>query len=193
MPFNDSEAQRKEYQKVGQPYEETEEDKHYKFILKQLENDPNKKETISAMTRIAVGPNEEFIVYHHKWEGINPIGSHVSVTQTNVGIYGHFEPIYERFIQEDNTYGQRLISKNTTVAYSIPFTKETADNLHKLCNDVSAKSGLRTKYYIMPDGGTKITVNSYKDWRDGEYEDLHENGKITTTIIQQQPTSNKKS
>ena len=184
MLFNDSEAQRLEYQKVGQAYEETEEDKHYKFILKQIDNDPNKKETISSMTRVMVGPNEEYIVYNHKWEGVNPIGSYLSTTQTNVGVYGHFEPIYERFIQEDNTFGQRLVSKNTTVGYFIPFTKEASDQLHKLCNDSSVRQGLRTKYYIMPEGGTKITVSSYKDWRDGEFEDLHEHGKIT---IQQTP------
>lgn len=177
MLFNDSEAQRKEYSKIGQPFEETEEDKHYQFILKQIANDPNKKESISAMTRIATGPNEEYIVYNHKWEGTNPIGSYVGTTQTNVGIYGHFEPIYERFIQEDNTYGQRLISKNTNVAYFIPFNKETADQLHKLCNDYSAKAGIRTRYYIMPEGGTKITVESYQDWINGTFDDLINTGK----------------
>lgn len=177
MLFNDSDAQRKEYTKIGLPFEETEEDKHHKFILKQIENDTTKKETISAMTRIAIGPNEEYIVYNHKWEGINPIGSHVSTTQTNVGIYGRFEPIYERFIQEDNTYGQRLISKNTVVSYSIPFNKENAEQLHKLCNDVTQRAGLRTRYYAMPEGGTKITVNSYQDWLNGDIEDLLNTGK----------------
>jgi len=186
MLYNDSEAQRKEYQKMGQVYEETEEDKYYKQILREIENDPNKKERISSMTRILVSPGEEYIVYHHSWEGINPIGSFRKTTQTNVGMYGHFEPIYERFIQEDNTFGQRLVSKNTDTAYFIPFTKEKAEELHKLCNDAVAKPSARTSYYVMPEGGTKITIPSYKDWLNGEFDDLYEHGKITL-LIQEKP------
>lgn len=179
MLYNDSEAQRQEYQKIGQAYEETEEDKSYKQILKEIENDPNKKERITSMTRILVAPGEEYIVYHHTWEGINPIGSFRKTTQTNVGIYGHFEPIYERYITEDNTFAQKLISKNTDTAYFIPFTKERAEKLHKLCNDTPAKPSSRTSYYVLPEGGTKITIPKYEDWLNGEFDDLHEHGKIT--------------
>ena len=182
MLYNDSEAQRQEYQKIGQAYEETEADKSYKHILKEIENDPNKKERISNMTRILVSPGEEYIVYHHSWEGINPIGSYRKTSQTNVGVYGKFEPIYERYITEDNTFENRLISKNTDTAYFIPFTKEKAEELHRLCNDAIAKPSARTAYYVMPEGGTKITVNSYQDWLNGTFEDLHQTGKATPLI-----------
>jgi len=181
MIFNDSEQLRQEYAKIGETYEDSEPEKHWKFILKQIQSDPDKKETIQEMTRIAVAPGEEYIVYNHMWSGKNPIGSYVSDSQTEVGVYPKFEPIYERFINEDNTYEQRLISKNTTIAYFIPFDKEHAENLHKLCNDITMKAGLRTVYHIMPEGGTKITVDSYQDWLNGEFDDLMKNGKITTT------------
>ena len=180
MLYNDSEVQRAEYQKVGQPYEETEEEKHYKQVLKQIESDPNKKERIIHMKRIMVSPGEEYIVYHHIWEGTNPIGSFIRTTQTNVGIYGHFEPIYERFIQDDNTFGQRLVSKNIATAYFIPFTKETAEELHKLCDDKSFRN--KTEYVVQPEGGTPITINSYNDWVNGDFDDLHENGTITKPL-----------
>ena len=179
MIFNDSEELRQEYAKLGEKYEETEPDKHWKFVLNQIKDDPDRKETIQEMTRIAVAPGEEYIVYHHMIQGKNPIGSVVSDAQSSVGIYPKFEPIYERYINEDNTYSQRLISKNTTIAYFIPFNKENVEKLHKLCNDITMKSGHRTTYYIMPEGGTKILVQTYQDWLDGEFEDLHEHGKIT--------------
>jgi hypothetical protein len=179
MIFNDSEPLRQEHQKIGQTYEQTEFDKHYEFVLKQIEGDPGKKETITRMTRIMVTPGEEYIVYDHSWEGRNPIGSFLKVSQQNVGVYPRFEPIYERFIQEDNTYGQRLISKNTNVGYYIRFTKDKAEELHKLCNDMFARANARTAYYVVPDGGTKITVASYQDWLNGEFEDLYHNGRIT--------------
>lgn len=182
MIFNDSESLRAEYAKLGEKYEETESDKYWKFILNQIKDDPDKRETIQEMTRIAVAPGEEYITYHHMIHGKNPIGSIVSDSQTNVGIYPKFEPIYERYINEDNTYSQRLISKNTTIAYFIPFNKENAENLHKLCNDISMKAGLRTVYYVMPEGGTKITIDSYQDWLNGDFQDLQEHGKITTTV-----------
>lgn len=179
MIFNDSEQLRQEYAKLNETYEDTETGKYWKFILKQIANDPNKKETIQEMLRIAVSPEEEYIVYHHMWQGTNAIGSVVSDTETNVGIYPKFEPIYERYINEDNTYSQRLTSKNTTIGYFIPFNKENAEKLHKLCNDISMKPGQKTTYHVMPEGGTKITILSYQDWLNGEFQDLHENGKIT--------------
>ena len=132
------------------------------------------------MKRIMVSPGEEYIVYHHIWEGTNPIGSFIRTTQTNVGIYGHFEPIYERFIQDDNTFGQRLVSKNIATAYFIPFTKETAEELHKLCDDKSFRN--KTEYVVQPEGGTPITINSYNDWVNGDFDDLHENGTITKPL-----------
>jgi len=177
MLFNDSEALRKEYQRIGQTYEENDFDKHYKYILKQIESDPNKKERIQGMLRIMVSPGEEYIVYNHTWEGINPIGSFLRVAQTNVGVYPHFDPVYERYIQEDNTYGQRLISNNTTTAYFIPFTKESAERLHKLCDDKTARQ--RTGYSVQPEGGTQISIYKYEDWLNGDFEDLQEHGRMT--------------
>lgn len=181
MIFNDSEAQRKEYAKIGEQYQETDYDIHYKHILKQIETDPSKREIITKMIRIQAAPDQEYIVYDHTWEGHNPIGSLIRDSQTNVGVYGKFEPIFERYIQEDNTFGQRLVSKNTIVSYFIPFTKEAADKLHKLCNDKYGDIGNRTVYIVQPQGGTKIRVNSYNDWANGDFDDLYENGKITTT------------
>lgn len=181
MIFNDSDALRAEYAKLGEAYEESEPDKHWKFILKQIANDPDRKETIQQMTRIAVAPGEEYIIYDHMIRGKNPIGSIVSDAQTNVGVYPRFEPQYERFIQEDNTYGQRLISKNTAIAYFIQFNKENAEEIHKLCNDLSMRAGQKTVYYVMPEGGTKITINTYEDWLNGDFADLQEHGKITPT------------
>ena len=191
MIFNDSEELRQEYAKLGETYEDNEPGKHWKFILNQIKDDPDKKETIQDMTRVAVSPNEEYIVYSHMIQGKNPIGSIVSDTQTNVGVYPRFEPIYERYINEDNTYSQRLISKNTTVAYFLAFNKENAESLHRFCNDVSMKPGLRTVYHVMPEGGTKITIESYNDWLNGEFEDLYKNGKISIGLVTKRVESKK--
>lgn len=180
--FNDSPALRQSYANLGEEYQSTEQDKHYESCLRQIQSDPKKKETINAMYRVKISEGEEYIVYVHTWEGINPIGSYVSVTQTDVGLYPEFRPIKERYITEDNTYAERILSKNTNVGYFIPFTKDKADELHKLCNDVSGRPGSRTKYYIDNAGGSLIAVNSYIDWRDGDFEDLLENGKITKSL-----------
>lgn len=193
MIFNDSEPLRQEYQKVGETYEETEFDKQHKFVLQQIANDPNKKETITQMNRIMVNPpDEQYIVYIKTWEGVNQIGSYLSTTVSNIGIYPQFHPIYERFLQEDNTYGQRTISKNPVVAYFIPFTKATAEALHKLCNDTTSKQTQRTKYYAQVEGGTVITIASYHDWLNGSFDDLIENGKITIPTAPVQTTKQTK-
>ena len=191
MVFNKSDALLEEYRKIGEVYEDTEQEKYYAFVLKQIASDPNKRETIHSMTRIKVAEDEEYITYIHSWEGRNPIGSFLRVTQTDVGTYPRFEPIYEKFIREDNTYGQKLISKNTTIGYFIPFTKERADELHKLCDDKSFKSQNKTKYYVQPEGGTPITVNTYQDWVNGSFEDIYEHGKISNAIAPTTTTSYK--
>lgn len=189
--FNDSEALQAEYRILGEKYEPTEFDKHYQHVLRQIEQDPNKKDTILSITRLMVSPEEEYIVYDHQWEGKNVMGSALKAAQTNVGVYPHFDALYEKFINEDNTYSQRLISKNTNVAYFIPFTKDKAEELHKLCNDKIARPNLRTKYFVTPDGGTTISINNYEDWLNGEFNDLYEHGKITTTPILPATTSKK--
>ena len=184
MVYNKSDALLQEYQRVGEAYEDTELDKYWDFIQKQIQNDPGKKETIQSLTRIEVSKGEEYIVYIHSWEGLNPIGSFIRATQTDVGIYPRFEPVYQRYLQEDNTYAQKLISKNTVTAYYIPFNKETAEKLHKLCDDKSSKSTIRTKYYVQPEGGTAVTVDSYNDWVNGDFDDIFQHGKISTIIPQ---------
>jgi len=180
--FNDSTALRQAYAQLNEEYKPTEQDQYYEHCLRQIQSDPNKKETILAMSRVRVAQDEEYIVYIHQWEGHNPIGSYVNVTQTDVGLCPSFQPIKERYITEEGTYADRVISKNVSVGYYIRFTKETANELHKLCNDVSAKTAARTKYYIENEGGNKIVINSYNDWVNGDFDDLHENGTITKPL-----------
>ena len=180
--FNDSTALRQAYAQLNEEYKPTEQDQYYEHCLRQIQSDPNKKETIIAMSRVRVAQGEEYIVYIHQWEGHNPIGSYVNVTQTDVGLCPSFQPIKERYITEEGTYADRVISKNVSVGYYIRFTKETANELHKLCNDVSAKTAARTKYYIENEGGNKIVINSYNDWVNGDFDDLHENGTITKPL-----------
>jgi hypothetical protein len=180
--FNDSTALRQAYAALHEEYKPTEQDQYYEHCLRQIQSDPKKKETIIAMSRVRVAEGEEYIVYIHQWEGQNPIGSYVNITQTDVGLYPNFQPIKERYITEEGTYADRVISKNVSVGYYIPFTKETANDLHKLCNDITAKAGAKTKYYIENEGSNKIVINSYNDWVNGDFDDLHENGTITKSL-----------
>ena len=71
-----------------------------------------------------------------------------------------------------------MSSKNTIVSYFLKFSKETAEQLHKACNDSISRPNQKTRYYVMPEGGTKITIQTYEDWLNGEFNELYDNGKI---------------
>jgi hypothetical protein len=64
--------------------------------------------------------------------------------------------------------------------YCIPFTKERLEELHKKCSDKGPRLGENTKYYVQPEGGTTITVETYNDFLNGSFNDLHKYGKIPT-------------
>ena len=185
MVFNKSDAQLAEYARIGERYEPTEYDKHWEQQLARIKDDKNKKETILSMTRLKVAEDEEYITYIHAWEGTDPIGSYVHSTQTDVGIFGKFQPIMERYVTSDHTYADRVVSKNTVVAYYIPFSKSEADKLHKLCNDKSMMG--RTRYYIETEGGVKMSIDSYRDWVNGDFADLQEHGKMTVSPGKSKP------
>jgi hypothetical protein len=62
------------------------------------------------------------------------------------------------------------------IKYSIPFTKQNLEELHKKCNDKAARITERTKYSVWPEGGTKISVESYHDFANLDFQTLHKYG-----------------
>jgi hypothetical protein len=175
-----------EYKKLGKEYPRTEFDKDFAYFMQRIEWDPDKRETIGSISRLKVSDESEFLIYSSKWEGHDEaLKNYDHRTRDKLGIYEKLEKHTTRSLNIENQIEERTTIGRKTLAYSIPFTKERLEELHKICNDRSANPADKTKYYVEPLGGTEITIIRYEDFLNGDFEDLHKNGAITITVSEQ--------
>lgn len=166
------------YQAIGKEYDNTLDDIRYENILKTTRNSPHSnrnKKLVRVMVRLTADDGQEYIKYDLYELRYDAIGAWHEIYQPNVGLY----PI--PVTQPKMEYGPDGIVQEVVngpivridTGYSIPFTKENVEDIHKMCNDVSRAD--RTQY-ILKAGGKKVTVRRYEDFRDKSFEEL-ETGK----------------
>jgi hypothetical protein len=174
-----------EYKKIGKEYPRTVLDKDFTSFMKKIAWDPSKRETIGDITRIRLADNSEFLIYGSKWEGHDKLyGNYDERYWDEVGVYEGLEKQITRVLNEEKNEFQEVVKVGRRdTRYSIPFTKQNLEELHKKCNDRAARIGDRTKYSVWPEGGTKISVETYQDFLDGRFDDLHKYGKIPTFFL----------
>jgi hypothetical protein len=98
-----------------------------------------------------------------------------------LGVYEGIEKQVTRVLNEEKNEFQDVVSAGRReMRYSIPFTKEKLEELHKKCNDKAARIGERTKYSVWPEAGTRISVERYEDFLNAKFSDLFKYGKIPT-------------
>jgi hypothetical protein len=74
--------------------------------------------------------------------------------------------------------------------YDIPFSTKTADEMHEFCDD-AALSGIEhpTQYSVkrggLNSGARTKTVYSFKDWRNGDFDELERFSRIPTATERQ--------
>jgi hypothetical protein len=106
------------------------------------------------------------------------------INYTALGVYEAVEKQITRVLNEEkNEFEERVGIGRKDIRYSIPFTKAALEDLHKRCNDKGAKMADRTKYYVQPEGGMTISVESYEDFLNGKFADVHKYGKIPTDEV----------
>lgn len=171
-----------EYAKIGKEYPRTVLDKDFTAFMQKIAWDPNKKETVQQITRIKLADDTEFLTYGSKWEGHDKMYSNYDERyRGELGTYEGIEKLVARVLNEEKNEFQEVVKPGRTeIRYSIPFTKEKLEELHKKCNDKAARMTDRTKYYVQPEGGTTITVERYEDFANGKFADLYKYGKIAT-------------
>jgi hypothetical protein len=136
------------------------------------------------------GPEEEFIIYDLDEEREDGLKNKKSFCRTNLGIYGVPEKITQMAFDEDGQPVQKVIGiSNVYDAYEFKFTKEKADELHKWCTDRKTIKKNPTQYIVQREGGMKISVRSYKDWRDGTFDNLYASGRADGIIVDNNSTA----
>jgi hypothetical protein len=172
------------YSAIGKEYDNTLDDIRYDNILKTTRNSPHtnkNKKLVRVMVRlVAPEDGQEYIKYDLYELRYDAIGAWHEVYQPNVGLYPI--PVTQPKIE----YGpggqvQEVVNGpivRIDTGYSIPFTKESADDIHKMCNDISQRD--RTQYLAKLGNGKRITCKNYTIFRDWTLEEI-EAGKQTTT------------
>jgi hypothetical protein len=171
-----------EYKKIGKEYPQTVLDKDFTAFMHKIAWDPNKREIIGGITRVKMADDTEFLSYGSMWEGHDKMyGNYDKRFRGELGVYEGLEKQITRVLNEEkNEFEEKISIGRKEIRYSIPFTKATLEELHKKCNDKAAKLVDRTKYYVLPEGGTTITVETYDDFLNGKFADLYKYGKIPT-------------
>ncbi len=167
-----SEAGIAAFREVGLPYEDELWDENFAKFQKTISKGPAKdrKMTIANIQRLVLPTGEQYIIHDERHQGIDILGNRKRFYKSGTGMYPVPIPKYEikmnteTFEKENLKVGLETMERG----YSIPFTVEKADELHKLC-DESTTYTICKGYYRM---GNRIKVDTFEDFRDGEPDDL---------------------
>ncbi len=129
------------------------------------------KRYIQSMKRYITREGEEFLVYGESVTKQDPLGNEKSFYRGNIGKYGRPVPHYEIKVNAEEGYAkEKFVSHIDRVddCYSIPFTKENVEPLHKYTDG-------NTAFVIQKEdfqSGRRLSIASYEDWIDGDVIEL---------------------
>lgn len=187
-----------QYKKVGLPYPNSPWDTAYEeFIKSHPDTEANEhrhknKVRVLKMTRYRLGNGKEYIVYSQEETRYNGVGASRRFTRQGIGKY----PVVEftsAMVQDE--YGVKResaeVTGNTLTGFSIPFSIKEADRIHQNATDsptfnytdnenVWDTKPTKATTYSLRDANKNfsIHVQTYEDWRDGDFQTLWEYSKI---------------
>ena len=190
-----------QYKKIDLPYPKHPFDNAYDSFKKKTASSQDNQFIINRLIRIKIPETEdqdkEYILYDLQEIRKDGMGNPKSFTRTNLGLYPIPQRTAIRAFDED---GQPIVKtggiSEINDGYEFLFTPEKADELHKLgCVDkFTLARRNKTQYLVEKLGEYTISVNSFKDWRDGDFETLYYSGNAEGILPEEQkPKSVKKS
>jgi hypothetical protein len=194
-----------EYSKIGKEYPDHINDQLYRHFCQLVAWDKNKVERINNITRVKRFDNTEWLIYNQTDEGHDKVyGKKHVFFRSGLGKFLQIDTETVRVPNEEfvnnpttdiefdidgkpKTASEISMFREVTnvigehEAYSIPFTKENLDKLHKKCKDkgTTQKQDEITSYAVAREGGINILVtDSYEHFRNGDFETLFNYGGI---------------
>jgi hypothetical protein len=163
-----------QYQKINQPYEDSADDLAYKEFLRVTRTSPQKdrKRVILSLTKKVIG-SKEYILWNERNSALDGLGNEKHHFFGRMGTYPIPVPIYQRRQIPETLEAEVYISgiKETKTGYSVPFTTKAADSFYKDCLSED-DGGDRTTEYSIEVGNSRISVDSFEDWRNGSTKEL---------------------
>jgi hypothetical protein len=175
------------YKAIDRPYPLHSFDVAYNTFMRKTKNSKDNETIITKMIRLKLPSEEnqddelegkEYILYDVRETRRDGLGNKKTYVRLNLGKYPIPEKILEMKFDEDFQPVQKVVGVGEVhTGYEIPFTKERAEEMHKLCKDkITATNSIRTQYLVQKYNEYKISVDSFKDWLTGDFETLYATG-----------------
>jgi hypothetical protein len=194
-----------EFKKAGLEYPDNDSDTAYQILLERTPTGPGNpfakknKTRITAIYRYRLAPGREFLVWNEVETRYTPLGNPEQDHRLNLGRYPVIE--YQNIMkQEESGYRYTVTEPTgyTKTGYSMPYTLEDIDILHKNASDdygfeeLNEREIKPTRYYLKDlRKRTTVSVKKWEDFRDGDFDELYEYGTKITSPEQAQQIKDK--
>lgn len=184
--YLESEAGQREFAKLGIAYPKTLQDEFYdEWSRKEntsadrlSEYSRHKEREVTSITRVRNGSDsKEYLLYSFVHYRLDKALNVTHRFRPQVGKYPI--PQAEFSIQRTDFGGEERKFKeivNTETGYFIPFTTKKLDEIKNIGLDLGGK----VSYSVVTDNGLRVTVASYDDLRNGDYDEVCHFGRIPT-------------
>jgi hypothetical protein len=188
-----------EYRKAKVPYPDTYIDKAYQQFLDRTPDEEgndfrHKNHTrVTKIGRVRLPGGKEYLLWDEVQVRFTPLGNPERFALTNLGCYPIIV-IRREMIQESNGLKRVIMrpSDETITGYSLEYSVENIDRLHKDANDNAdvalvdedSISNPTTQYILHsnPDrGNERVSIEKWEDFRDGDFMELFEYGQKITS------------
>ena len=184
-----------EYKRIGKEYPNTMDDDRYVKYLRRNANSPHSarnKIELHTLVRELANDGKEYLVWSMRDVMYSPLGGEDPFFRTGLGKYPI--PITRpSIVLGENMQTSEVVTGDVIrddIGYEKPYTRENIEALHEYAMDYRQQG--KTQYIVRRIGGRKITIPKYEDFRDGDFEDLEKNGKITLLLTTSQEEEKQK-
>ncbi len=191
--YTKSEAGISQYAKLKLPYPDSYLDALYQKFLDRNPTEDNpyaseNKTIILGLTRVRTQTGKQYLAWNELETRHDGFANKETFARTEIGTY---PIIQKRTVLRESSSGIRKKVEEptgtTTIGYWFEFNKDNMEKLHKNCvdnyvytqDDTGADTTIRPTGYAVNDlrTSTVITVQSYKDLLEGDFDELVQYGK----------------
>lgn len=171
----------KAYEKIGKPYPTTTYDTDYEQFVNSTKSSDERNRTkrkLTRMMRVMGADGKEYLVYSEVQTRFNDIGNSFSRFRENIGTYPIPEGNVVLYYDANGEQQQRVDNiSDIKTGYSIPFSAQKANEIHKNSIDNVPQRAGRTEYFVQRINDAPVSIESFEDFRDGEFDELIKHGK----------------
>jgi len=171
----------KAYEKIGKPYPVTTYDTDYEQFVNSTKSSDERNRTkrkVTRIMRVQGADGKEYLTYSEVETRFNDIGNSYSRFRENIGTYPIPEGHVVLYYDNNGEQQQKVDSiSDIKTGYSIPFNSAKAAAIHKnAVDDVPQRAG-RTEYFVQRANDPPVSVESFQDLVNGEFDELYKHGK----------------